>query len=102
VRGFLVAALVLIGLDVALSAPSSRITALFALPGGWLAEWMDPGRPLITDHRAASSATSSTSSTSSAASTIGRGELISGLTNPLLAPEIIAAELGHSLAKSHR
>lgn len=101
-RGFLVAALVLIGLDVALSAPSSRITALFALPGGWLAEWMDPGRPLLGPGHLADASTTSSSSSSSTASTIGRGELISGLTNPLLAPEIIAAELGQSLAKSHR
>lgn len=61
-RGFLLGAMVLIGLEVALTAPGSRITALVALPAGWLAEWMDPARPLIGPGKLASS-TSSTSST---------------------------------------
>lgn len=40
-------ALVLIGLDVALQAPASRLTALLAWPTQWLAGWMDPGKPLV-------------------------------------------------------
>lgn len=46
-KGFAFTALVLIGLDVALQAPASRLTALLQFPAGWLAGWMDPGKPLL-------------------------------------------------------
>jgi hypothetical protein len=51
-----VTALVLIGLDVALQAPASRLTALLAWPAGWLAGWMDPGKPLIGPGKLATAA----------------------------------------------
>lgn len=47
VKGFAFTALVLIGLDVALQAPASRLTALLEWPTQWLAGWMDPAKPLI-------------------------------------------------------
>lgn len=46
-KGFAFTALVLIGLDVALQAPASRLTALLGFPAQWLAGWMDPGKPLV-------------------------------------------------------
>lgn len=83
-RGFLVAALVLIGLDVALSAPASRLTSLFALPAGLLAEWMDPGKPLIAvGHLADSSASSGSSSSGSGA---GAANLAGAIGGALVSP----------------
>lgn len=88
------AALVLIGLDVALTAPSSRITSLLALPAGWLAEWMDPGRPLIGPGHLA---TSASSPPPSALDRLGQGALITGLSNPITAPLTVGG-----LIASHR
>lgn len=55
-RGFAFTALVLIGLDVALQAPASRLTALLQYPTTWLAGWMDPGKPLVGPGKLAAAA----------------------------------------------
>jgi len=47
VRGFLLGVLVLVGMDVVLNSPASRVAALLDRPSRWLAAWMDPARPLI-------------------------------------------------------
>ena len=39
--------LVLVGLDVILASPASRVAQLLDRPTSWLAAWMDPSRPLI-------------------------------------------------------
>lgn len=46
-RGFLLAAMVLAGLDVVLKAPTTRVAAALATPAAWLATWMDARTPLI-------------------------------------------------------
>lgn len=47
-RGFFLGALLLIGLDVALHAPTSRFASMLATPTRWLAEWTNAGTPLIS------------------------------------------------------
>jgi hypothetical protein len=47
VRGFLLGVLVLVGLEVVLNSPASRVGALLDRPTHWLEAWMDPARPLI-------------------------------------------------------
>lgn len=47
-RGFLLGAAVLVGLQIALRAPSSAIAAAAAVPAAWAAKWMSPSTPLIT------------------------------------------------------
>jgi hypothetical protein len=92
-KGFAVTALVLIGLDVLLRAPASRVTALFAEPAKWLAAWVDPGKPLIgPGHLAdASSASSASSGPLSTAA-----DFTGGFINPLQA----AQQIGQDLARS--
>lgn len=46
-RGFLLTAVVLVGLDVLLHSPTSNVATAFEVPTRWLAEWMDPRTPLI-------------------------------------------------------
>jgi hypothetical protein len=46
-RGFLLTAMVLIGLDVVVHSPASNVATAFEVPTRWLAEWMDPRTPLI-------------------------------------------------------
>lgn len=58
-RGFFLGALVLVGLDVALNAPVTRVTAFLATPTRWLAQWMDARTPLISAPVPAGSAGSS-------------------------------------------
>lgn len=47
-RGFFLGALILIGLDLVTTAPSSRVAQLVVTPAAWLAAWMDPHTPLIS------------------------------------------------------
>lgn len=63
-RGFLVGALVLAGLDLALQSPAARVATALALPARWLAEWTDPSVPLIPDKSGASTTASGSSPTS--------------------------------------
>lgn len=37
----------LVGADVLLNSPASRLSTVFARPTHWLAAWMDPRQPLI-------------------------------------------------------
>jgi hypothetical protein len=46
-RGAIVTVFVLVGLDVLLSAPASRLSTVLGRPSHWLAAWMDPRVPLI-------------------------------------------------------
>lgn len=55
-KGFAFTALVLIGLDVALQAPASRLTALLGFPAQWLQGWMDAGKPLVGPGKLATAA----------------------------------------------
>jgi len=68
-RGFLLGALVLVSLDVVLTAPSSRVAQLLATPAGWLAAWCDPRTPLITAPGSAPAKTTNT--TPSVGSSVG-------------------------------
>lgn len=47
-RGFLLGAAVLVGLQIVLRAPSSAIAGAAAVPAAWAAKWMSPSTPLIT------------------------------------------------------
>lgn len=71
-RGFLLGALVLVGLEVVLKAPSSRVAQVLATPAGWLAAWCDPNTPLISGSASSSSSTS-TSSAATAVSAANQG-----------------------------
>jgi hypothetical protein len=46
-RGLLLGVLVLVAMDVLLTAPASRVATVFNRPSRWLAAWMDPAQPLI-------------------------------------------------------
>jgi hypothetical protein len=86
-----VAALILVGLDVALNAPASRLTSLLALPAGLLAEWIDPGKPLIGVGKLTDAQASSTAPSASLPSTIG-SDLAGGAGGfPILGPFISGA-----------
>jgi hypothetical protein len=47
-RGFLLGAAILVGLQIALRAPSSALAAAAAVPAAWAEKWMSPATPLIT------------------------------------------------------
>lgn len=47
-RGFIFGALVLIGLEVVLRSPTSRVAVLLETPTSWLEKWVDPRTALIT------------------------------------------------------
>jgi hypothetical protein len=86
-----VTALVLIGLDVLLRAPASRVTALFGQPAALLAAWADPGRPLIGTGHLNDAAASSASTPAGTA-----GDFLGGFTNPLQAAQNIGQDLARS------
>jgi hypothetical protein len=46
-RGAIVMVFVLVGLDVALSTPASRVSTVLGRPTHWMAAWMDARVPLI-------------------------------------------------------
>lgn len=56
-RGFLSAGLVLVGLDLVLRSPTSRVAQLLALPTSWLKKWTDASTPLIAQKATTQSAT---------------------------------------------
>lgn len=47
-KSFFLTAFVLVGLDVALHAPTTRFAQLVTAPTGWLAKWMSATTPLIS------------------------------------------------------
>jgi len=53
VRGFLLGALVLVGLDVMLSSPAARVLGVLTPFTDALVKWLDPTVPLISEHHAA-------------------------------------------------
>lgn len=91
-RGFFLGAFVLIGLDVLLKAPTSRIAVALATPTEWLAKWVDPETPLITapipssTPAPAAPATATGNSLSAAqrafSSSFGASDSLSKLLNP--------------------
>jgi hypothetical protein len=47
VKGLVLGALVLVGLDLILTSPAARLSTILGRPSHWLAAWMDAGVPLI-------------------------------------------------------
>lgn len=55
----MLSAFVLVGLDVLLRAPGTRVASFFVTPTTWLAKWMDPHTALISAPVPSSGSTSS-------------------------------------------